>query len=307
MEFLLTPWLKFATAGPTIDGREILEAWLKGMAKTYSLDLYPSGVNWEHFGGYGLGTVHEVKLGKDPEGRLALYGRVDPTGELVELVRSGKKPFFSIEVREGFPTEKDFYLGGVAATSSPASQGLKPAKFSTCGENAMVFSGTEAMEIGEDFTPVEAEDPTPAKTEFTAEDHALFSKMGAWFQKTFGANHTNQEDEPMTNEEREAFEALQGQVKTLNETIKGLVENLNSQAGDGNQAKEIQAKVEETQADFTAEIGTVNETLANVQKSLEGIQPVVDKFTAFMAEPNNPTQPLEATKGTDQKNDYGGI
>ena len=62
---LQTDWIKVATAGRTVDGREIKAARLERAAQLYSPELYTASVNSDHFFHPGLGYVSEVRAAKD--------------------------------------------------------------------------------------------------------------------------------------------------------------------------------------------------------------------------------------------------
>ncbi len=62
-------WFKVATSGPTVDGREIKEEWIKDMAETYDMDEYTASIFQDHYGWYGnYGQVVAVKAEKDAKG-----------------------------------------------------------------------------------------------------------------------------------------------------------------------------------------------------------------------------------------------
>ena len=69
---LTTDWMKVATAGRTLDGREIKPEWLEKMAASYSPQVYTASVNSEHVFYPGLGHVTELRAGQDAQGRLAV-------------------------------------------------------------------------------------------------------------------------------------------------------------------------------------------------------------------------------------------
>jgi Phage capsid scaffolding protein (GPO) serine peptidase len=127
---LKTDWLKVATAGRTVDGREIKAEWLEKMAQLYSPRVYTATVNSEHFFYPGLGHVTEIRAGKDELARTALFARIAPTAELLTRYQNRRQLFFSVEIMADFPAKGDFYLSGLAITDLPASQGLEPTQFS---------------------------------------------------------------------------------------------------------------------------------------------------------------------------------
>lgn len=128
---LLTDWQTLATAGSTVDGREIREQWLTDIAETYDREKYTAVINADHERWYGnFGHVHEVRLGKSKDGKTTLEGRLAPNFRLVEMNRNGQRLFMSIEVNPNFAGEGKAYLGGLAVTDTPASLGTSMLKFS---------------------------------------------------------------------------------------------------------------------------------------------------------------------------------
>ena len=65
----------------------------------------------------------ETIKGGDLDGRAALYVKLEPTTELIAMVRNGQKTHLSAEIHPAFPTTGGAYLMGVGVTDSPASLG----------------------------------------------------------------------------------------------------------------------------------------------------------------------------------------
>lgn len=128
---LTTDWKTLATAGPTVDGREICEQDLRDIAETYDPNEYCAVIWSDHFRWYGnFGTVDAVKLGTDDKDRLILLGQVCPNKRLLSLNAEGQKLFPSIEILPNFAQSGKAYLGGLAITDEPASIGTSMLKFS---------------------------------------------------------------------------------------------------------------------------------------------------------------------------------
>lgn len=130
---LLTDWLVIATAGPTVDGREIKESWLTDIAETYDREEYPAFLNVEHWGG-NLGMVWEVRTRKDAKGRTALEAKIRPNKYYLQQNAEDHRLCFSIEVVENFAGTGRAYLTGLATTDQPASLGTTAARFSCRGD-----------------------------------------------------------------------------------------------------------------------------------------------------------------------------
>jgi len=126
---LMTDWICIATAGETVDGREIPEAWLTEMAETYDPELYTALIwpNHERYWG-NSGEVLELKTEKE-DGVAKLYARMCPTDDLIYTNRRGQLLFSSIEPEPNFRGTGKCYLEGLAVTDSPASVGTTRIRF----------------------------------------------------------------------------------------------------------------------------------------------------------------------------------
>lgn len=146
-----------ATAGPTIDGRNITPEWITQMAANYDPKVYTAVANLEHylsslpdsvFGAYGkvvsLSTKETEILG---EKKLQLLAVVDANDQLVGLQKAGKKAFCSMEVLNNFVGKGIAYLSGLAFTDTPASIGTESMKFSLSGAPGERFAFAGEVEI----------------------------------------------------------------------------------------------------------------------------------------------------------------
>lgn len=131
-----TKFIRVATSGPTIDGREITPAQIDQMAASYSPAKYTARVWMEHlrsmlpdspFKAYG--DVLAVKADTVEEGKRALFAQVDATADLVKMSADRQKVFWSIEVIDNFADTGGAYLAGLAVTDSPASLGTEMLTF----------------------------------------------------------------------------------------------------------------------------------------------------------------------------------
>ncbi|MEY8770299.1 GPO family capsid scaffolding protein [Erwinia sp. ACCC 02193] len=189
---------RIAVEGATTDGREISRDWISQMAANYNPAMYGARVNMEHIKGYAadstfrrFGDVTAVEAEEITEGplkgKLALYGWIDPTPELVELTKARQKIYTSIEVNPKFADTGEAYLIGLAITDDPASLGTEILSFSaTASANPLasrkqhkdnLFTAAEETLI--EFT--EEADPVPS---LLARVTAMFSakKKGADLQ-----------------------------------------------------------------------------------------------------------------------------
>jgi hypothetical protein len=202
---LLTNFLVLATAGSTVDGREIKEQWLTDIAEQYDQELYAAVINADHERYYGnFGLVNDVKLGKSKDGKTTLLGRINPNFRLIEMNRNSQRLFFSIEVEPKFADTGKAYLMGLALTDSPASLGTTQLKFSAQDSNAVLTT------------------PEPFLFSMPGDEATgLFEQFKTWFagNKTtdFQNKPINQDDNEMTPEQLAELKTMfenQGQAQT---------------------------------------------------------------------------------------------
>jgi hypothetical protein len=253
---LLTNFLVLATAGATVDGREIKEQWLIDIAEQYDPELYTAVINADHekwFGNFGL--VQDVKLGKSKDGKTTLLGRLSPNFRLIEMNRNSQRLFFSIEVEPKFADTGKAYLKGLALTDTPASLGTSQLKFSAQDSNAVLTQ------------------PEPFLFTMPGENDAgLFERFKSWLasekQTEFKTAPINQ-DEEMTKEQFEKLEAMfanqaQAQAAAL-ESVTGAVTALAesftaSQTPEGEE--QTPEEPEQTEVEkLTAQVETLTNTV----------------------------------------------
>lgn len=148
---------RIAVQGATTDGREISRDWISQMAKNYDPTVYGARVNMEHIKGYAadstfrrFGDVTKVEAEEITDGplagKLALFGYIDPTPELVELTRARQKVYTSIEVNPKFSDTGEAYLIGLAVTDDPASLGTEYLSFSATAKASPLASRKQDKE-----------------------------------------------------------------------------------------------------------------------------------------------------------------
>lgn len=211
-------FFRVGVEGATSDGRVIDRAQLLEMAATYNREKYGARIFIEHIRGFNpeygfraMGDVLAVKTDTvkiDGQDRLALFAQIEPTDEMVSLVKAKQKIYSSMEITPDFAGSGKAYLSGLGITDSPASLGTEILTFAakhpdispfTARKQAPgnVFSVAEAVEI-------EWEDE-PADTTATALFNAVKEKLAKIAGK--GKAHDGQF--------AEVGEALQGVADTL--------------------------------------------------------------------------------------------
>lgn len=249
---------RIAVEGATTDGREISRDWISQMAANYDPKVYGARINMEHIRGYAadstfrrFGDVTAVEAEEIADGalkgKLALFGWIDPTPELVELTRSRQKIYTSIEVNPTFADTGEAYLVGLAVTDDPASLGTEILSFSATAKANPLAS--RKQDSGNLFTAAEetviefedVADPAPSllariSAMFTGQKKASgeqFADVGAAVTAVAEQVQLNAESqtqklsalekalgerldavEQQAGEDRAAFAALQGQLET---------------------------------------------------------------------------------------------
>ncbi len=181
---------RLATEGATCDGRTISRQDIVDMAATYVPATYTANSNLEHIRGYSPDTpfcaygdvvalsTADVTLsvgGKD-EKRLALYGQVNATDELIALNAKKQKLYPSIEINPNFAGTGKAYLQGLAFTDSPASLGTEIMSFAAGQGEANPFNSRKlapgnffsAVDEGVKLDFVEPEAPSDVTSMFAA-------------------------------------------------------------------------------------------------------------------------------------------
>ncbi|QUT15533.1 GPO family capsid scaffolding protein [Rahnella inusitata] len=185
---------RICTEGATTDGREITRAWIEQMAATYDPKVYGARINMEHIKGYTpdspfrmygdvTGVYAEEIADGALKGKLALYADIDPTADLVSLVKARQKVYTSIEVNPSFSDTGKAYLIGLAVTDSPASLGTEYLQFSAKAQQNPLAS--RKQDAGNLFTVAEEtafefeEDKPVAPSLFSRVKQLLSSKSAS--------------------------------------------------------------------------------------------------------------------------------
>lgn len=211
---LKTDFVCIATAGATVDGREISAQDLFDMAETYNPETYTAMIWWEHLRFFGnLGQVLSLKA-EEVDGKTKLYAELRPTAELVEFNQAGQKVFTSIEIMPNFAKTGKSYLGGLAVTDSPASIGTTQLNFSSKGiKDELVIGNKEPFHF------------TLAQEETGEGKEGFFAALSNLIKKFSGEmptdepppnNHNNNEEQPM---DKEQFSQLLNAVNGLGAKI----------------------------------------------------------------------------------------
>ncbi|HBT0122494.1 TPA: GPO family capsid scaffolding protein [Klebsiella pneumoniae] len=255
---------RIAVEGATTDGRVISRDWIAQMAASYNPSVYGARINMEHIKGsspdtpfrrYGdvtALTAEEITEGP-LKGKLALYGDIDPTPELVELTKARQKIYTSIEVMPEFADTGKAYLIGLAVTDDPASLGTEYLSFSATAKANPLASRkqhpgnlfTAAEETLIEFT--EEAEPGPSLLERVASMFSAKKKTddGRFDDVTAAVTAVAEQVQKNGDTQQQALSALE---KTLVERLS----TLEKQAGDDAQAlAALQEKLKGNDGEFS--------------------------------------------------------
>jgi hypothetical protein len=254
-------WLKVATAGPTVDRREIKEQWLIDMAETYDEFEYTASIFEDHITWAGnYGRVTAVKKGKDEKGRVCLFVKVIPNKRLLKLNEADQKLFTSIQVAENFLGSGKAYLTHLAITDTPASVGTERLSFSWNGEQAQIFANEDGVEL--DFNAPQTDEELAAEV----------TKRPNFIERFFSKQTSPKEDDPMTDEEKKEFAKMQTEMtefKTL------LEKALAKDEQEGGESSEFTAEIKALQD----KIATLESEKAEFAKQAETLKTLNENFT----------------------------
>lgn len=233
---------RIAVEGATTDGRKISREWISQMAASYDPSVYGARINMEHIKGYAADStfrrfgdvtaVEAEEIADGPlKGKLALYGWIDPTPELVELTRARQKIYTSIEVNPAFADTGEAYLVGLAVTDDPASLGTEILSFSaTAAANPLTSRKLHADNLftAAEETLIEFEevaDPAPSVLSYVTglfsrkkkTDSELFSDMGA--AVTAVAEKVQQNEDELTQKLSALEAGLAGRLEVLEQQL----------------------------------------------------------------------------------------
>lgn len=261
---LKTGWIRVATEGDTIDGREIGKQDLVDMAETYNPDVYGARVWPEHWRWYACGDVLETKA-EEVDGLMRLFAVLAPNMMMVEFNQQDQKVYTSIEIKPNFANTGKPYLAGLAITDQPASLGTDRIKlFST--SNDCMYAQPELLVMDE-----------------LHEETGGIRRLFNLFSNDKGSS--NQKDNSPMNKEQ--FSELTSTLTTLaagQAALQETLENHFSQDG-GEQPPEHNQKVDENSNDegsVTAE--QFSELTGALTKLADGQTAMQQQFSKLLEE-----------------------
>ena len=225
-----TKFFRVATAGPTIDGREITAAQIDEMAETYNPQLYGARVWNEHLRSLGFGDtpfkafgdVLALKADNDNEGNRVLLAQIDATPDLVKVKSDRQKVFWSIELNPDFRGSGKAYLDGLAMTDSPASVGTEILKFSLNHRDQL----PDANRLGDKLYSESVEADFEEAEETPADDSG--ARIGAALLDLLGKAFGRRDAPPAENDGAVAPPANSAEPDRLADGLFGLARSFSS-------------------------------------------------------------------------------
>lgn len=255
---------RIAVEGATTDGRVISRDWISQMAKNYNPEMYGARINIEHIRGYAADStfrrfgdvtaVEAEEIGEGPlKGKLALFGWIDPTPELVELTKARQKIYTSIEVNPEFADTGEAYLVGLAVTDDPASLGTEILSFSATAKVNPLASRKQDKDnlfTAAEETVIEFEEVTEPSPSLLARISAMFSAKKKTDGEQFAdvsAAVTAVAEQVQLNAESQTQE-----LSALEQSVTARLEAIEQQAGEDRAAfAELQGQLSQTDGSFT--------------------------------------------------------
>lgn len=255
---------RIAVEGATTDGRVISRDWISQMAKNYSPEMYGARINMEHIRGYAADStfrrfgdvtaVEAEEIGDGPlKGKLALFGWIDPTPELVELTKARQKIYTSIEVNPEFADTGEAYLVGLAVTDDPASLGTEILSFSATAKVNPLASRKQDKDnlfTAAEETVIEFEEVAEVAPKLLERIAAMFSAKKKTDGEQFadvGAALTAVAEQVQLNAESQTLK-----LSALEQSVTARLEAIEQQAGEDRAAfAALQGQLSQTDGSFT--------------------------------------------------------
>lgn len=258
----VSKFFRIGVEGDTCDGRIISASDIQEMADSFDPRVYGARINLEHITSVlpdspfcRYGDVTELKAEKIADdsalnGKLALFARITPLDNLVEMVGKGQKVYTSMEIRPNFSNSGKCYLIGLAVTDDPASLGTEYLEFCSRAKTNPL-SGRK--QCPEDLFSV----ATLAALEFEDQPDTLLNKLTDSVKTIFGRKQ--QDDNARFNDVHEAVTAIAERVQSGGESVETRFAALESKV------TELTQQGEETSQQFSALKTTLDNTESGAQ------------------------------------------
>ncbi|AOP41944.1 GPO family capsid scaffolding protein [Edwardsiella piscicida] len=232
---------RIGVEGATTDGREIQREWLVQMAASYNPTVYTALINLEHIKGYSpdgtfkrygyvTGLVAEEITDGPLKGKMALYADINPSPDLVSLIKQWQKQFTSMEVSTKFADTGKAYLVGLAATDDPASLGTEMMAFSASAKQNPLANRKQHPDnlfTAVEETLIELEESPDEKPSLFARVTALFIQKEQTDEARFSDVH--KAVELVATEQQNLSERTDKSLSEQNKRLSALESDLQAQ------------------------------------------------------------------------------
>ncbi len=232
---------RIGVEGATTDGREIQREWLVQMAASYNPTVYTALINLEHIKGYSpdgtfkrygyvTGLVAEEITDGPLKGKMALYADINPSPDLVSLIKQWQKQFTSMEVSTKFADTGKAYLVGLAATDDPASLGTEMMAFSASAKQNPLANRKQHPDnlfTAVEETLIELEESPDEKPSLFARVTALFTQKEQTDEARFSDVH--KAVELVATEQQNLTERTDKSLSEQNKRLSALESDLQAQ------------------------------------------------------------------------------
>lgn len=232
---------RIGVEGATTDGREIQREWLVQMAASYNPTVYTALINLEHIRGYSpdgtfkrygyvTGLVAEEITDGPLKGKMALYADINPSPDLVSLIKQWQKQFTSMEVSTKFADTGKAYLVGLAATDDPASLGTEMMAFSASAKQNPLANRKQHPDnlfTAVEETLIELEESPDEKPSLFARVTALFTQKEQTDEARFSDVH--KAVELVATEQQNLTERTDKSLSEQNKRLSALESDLQAQ------------------------------------------------------------------------------
>ncbi|EOC1352531.1 GPO family capsid scaffolding protein [Cronobacter dublinensis] len=236
--------------GDTCDGRVISAGDIQEMAASFDPRVYGCRINLEHLRGIlpdgvfnRYGDVVELKAEKIDDdsalnGKWALFAKIAPLDNLVDMVGKGQKVYTSMEIQPNFANSGKCYLVGLAVTDDPASLGTEYLEFCRTAKSSPLNrfkASPENLISAATLAELEFEDqPETVFTALTDKVKAIFSRKQASDDARFKDVH--EAVTTVTEHVQENLSATEQRLAAMENAFSALKQDVTSQTTQTSQA-----------------------------------------------------------------------